>query len=146
MFHWIRTGVGTEGSVRSFLPQHLIHLAVFVGLSLVTASALSILMGAVLMNYMSYYVASLARAGASPWAVALCGWQPWALCRVAAFCILGAVLAEPALGKVHGWKGGRLRDARPYLATAAGLILADWLLKWALAPTWGEVLRRALPS
>src|SRR5687768_10130921 len=32
MFHWIRTGAGSEGSLRLFLPQHLLHLVVFVAL------------------------------------------------------------------------------------------------------------------
>ena len=44
MFAWIRTGVGSEGSPRAFIPQHALHLAAFVALSLVTASALSITM------------------------------------------------------------------------------------------------------
>src|SRR5262245_43111444 len=64
MFRWIRTGEGREGSLGLFLPQHALHLGAFVALSLVSASAASILMGAVLMNYMSFYVASLATAGA----------------------------------------------------------------------------------
>src|SRR5262249_56349221 len=63
MFRWIRTGEGREGSPRLFLPQHLAHLAAFVALSLATASTLSILLGAVLMNFMAFYVASLFRAG-----------------------------------------------------------------------------------
>ena len=46
---------------------------------------------------MSFYVASLARAGVPAWAVVLLGWQPWAICRVAAFCTLwgGPVRAAP---------------------------------------------------
>src|SRR5262245_1609574 len=42
MFAWIHTGVGREGSPRLFVPQHALHLAAFVALSLVTSSALSI--------------------------------------------------------------------------------------------------------
>jgi hypothetical protein len=45
MFAWIRTGAGTEGSPRAFIPQHALHLGAFVVLSLATASALSITMG-----------------------------------------------------------------------------------------------------
>src|SRR5262249_3064514 len=100
MFHWIRTGQGSEGRLALFVPQHLLHLAAFVASSLATASALSISMGSVLMNYMAFYVASLARAGAPAWAVVFLGWQPWALCRVAAFCLLGVVLAEPLLSRL----------------------------------------------
>jgi hypothetical protein len=145
MLSWIRTGSGAEGDVRLFLPQHLVHLAAFVALSLATASAVSILMGAVLMNYMDFYVASLGRAGAPGWAVLFLGWQPWAICRVAAFCVLGVVLAEPLLSRVLRYPYPGLSAARRYLAWAAAGILADWVLKSTLAPAWGAWLRAALP-
>ncbi len=145
MFHWIRSGEGSEASPRLFLPQHLLHLVAFVVLSLASGSTISILLGAVLMNYMDYYVASLARAGAPGWAVVLLGWQPWALCRVAAFSILGAVLAEPLLSRVARYPYAGLRAARPFLVAAAAGILADWVLKAALAPIWGLWLRALLP-
>lgn len=146
MFRWIRTGQGTEGDVRLFLPQHLAHLSAFVVLSLLGASTVSIFMGAVLMNYMDYYVASLARAHVPLGTVIAFGWQPWAVCRVAAFCVLGAVLAEPLLCRLMRYEYRGLRAARPYLLWAAAGIVADWVLKAALAPTWGDVLRRALPG
>jgi hypothetical protein len=145
MFRWIRTGEGSEGDIRLFLPQHLGHLAAFVALSLATASAASIVLGAVLMNYMDFYVASLARAGTPAWAVVLLGWQPWAICRVAAFCTLGAVLAEPLLSRLARYPYGGLAGARPYLLAAAAGVLADWILKAALAPAWGARLRGLLP-
>jgi hypothetical protein len=145
MFAWIRTGVGSEGSPRLFVPQHALHLAAFVVLSLLTASALSIAMGAVLMNYMGFYVASLARAGAPLWAVVLLGWQPWAIARVAAFSVLGVVLAQPALGRLT--KGvAPMRVSRTLVIAAAALLLADVVLKTLLAPTWGVWLRGVLPT
>jgi len=144
MFLWIRTGIGREGSPRLFVPQHLLHLAGFVALSLATASSLSILLGAVLMNFMAFYVASLARAGAPAWAVVALGWQPWALCRVAAFCTLGVVLAEPLLRR--RFTGLPTKPAHKLLLWAAAGILADWVLKATLAPTWGRWLSRLLPG
>ncbi|MGE0455458.1 MAG: hypothetical protein AB7O37_14860 [Vicinamibacteria bacterium] len=146
MFRWIATGLGSEGDPRLFLPQHVAHLAGFVALSLATASSLSILLGAVLMNYMDYYVASLARAGAPAWAALFLGWQPWAICRVAAFCTLGVVLAEPLLAALGRCARPSLRDLRPWLAAAAAGILADWVLKALLAPMWGLWLRALLPA
>jgi hypothetical protein len=98
------------------------------------------------MNYMSYYVASLHRAGAPAWAAALLGWQPWALCRVAAFCVLGVVLAEPLLSRVKSYPYGGLGAARRYLVAAGAGILADWTLKAVLAPSWGLWLRGLLPA
>jgi hypothetical protein len=144
MFTWILTGIGREGTPRLFLPQHLGHLVGFVVLSLATASALSIALGAVLMNFMSFYVASLARAGVPGWTVVVLGWQPWAICRVAAFCTLGVVLSEPLLSRVLRYPYEGWTAAKPYVALAAAGILADWLLKATLAPTWGVWLRPLL--
>jgi hypothetical protein len=144
MFHWIRTGEGSEGSLRLFLPQHLLHLAGFVLLSLLSASLLSILMGAILMNYMGFYVASLSLAGV-PWAsVVLFGWQPYALCRIAAFATLGAILAEPLLSRVLPYPYAGLAASRRYLMWAGAGILADWIVKAAIAPSWASTLRAHL--
>lgn len=142
MFEWIRTGEGREGTPSLFLPQHVLHLAAFVALSLATASALSLLMGAVMVNSMDFYVASLATSGVPAWAVVFLGWQPWALCRVVAFCTLGVVLAEPLLFRVLG--RARPGGGRRYVLWAAFGIGADCLLKALLAPTWGEWLRAYL--
>jgi hypothetical protein len=144
MFAWIRTGIGSEGSPRRFVPQHALHLAAFVVLSLVTASALSIAMGAVLMNYMGFYVASLARAGAPLWAVVLLGWQPWAIARVAAFSVLGVVLAQPLLRRLKA-TGEPAPSSTPLMTAAGAALLVDVVLKALLAPTWGLWLRRVLP-
>ena len=133
MFHWIRTGEGAEGDPARFLPQHVLHLAAFVAVSLATASAAAMTGGAALMNYMAFYVASLARAGMAAGAVARLGWQPWAICRVAAFVVLGVVLAEPLLSRLARYPHPGLRAARPWLIAAAAGIAADWTLKALLA-------------
>lgn len=145
MFHWIRFGGGTEGNWRLFLPLHIRHLVVFVFVSLLSGSLVSITGGAVLTNYMDGYVAAIHRAGAPLWATVLFGWQPWAICRVAAFCILGVVLAEPVLSRVFRYPAQSWKSVRPWVLIAAGLILADWALKASLAPTWGRVLNSAIP-
>ena len=144
MFAWIRTGAGTEGSPRLFVPQHALHLAAFVALSLATASALSITMGAVLMNYMGFYVASLARAGAPLWAVVLLGWQPWAIARVAAFSVLGVVLAKPLLRRLRP-TAAPAPSSTPLVIAAGAALVVDVMLKALLAPLWGGWLRAVLP-
>jgi energy-converting hydrogenase Eha subunit E len=147
MFRWIRTGVGREGSPRLFLPQHLLHLAAFVAIGLASVSAGSILMGALLMNQMSFYVASLAKAGVPGWAVAFLGWQPWAIARVAAFSTLGVLLAEPLLFRLYPAARARLKGSKgaAYVMAAMSGILLDWFLKALLAPLWGKWLRALLP-
>ncbi|MEO6402393.1 MAG: hypothetical protein ABIP62_10310 [Vicinamibacteria bacterium] len=145
MFHWIRTGEGSEGNWRLFLPLHITHLTGFVIVSLLTGSLVSITGGAILTNYMDGYVASIHRAGAPLWATLFFGWQPWAICRVAAFCILGVLLAEPVLSRVFRYKPQPWSAVRPWLLTAIALIAGDWMLKAAFAPTWGLILRDAIP-
>ena len=144
MLGWIRTGDGAEGSLSLFLPHQLLQLAIFVALSLATASALSIVMGAVLLNYMSFYVASLAEAGAPAWAIVLLGWQPWTISRMVAFCILGVVLAEPLFFRL--FPSGRLKvvGRMPYYVAALTGVVAGWLLQATLAPLWGTWLRALL--
>ena len=146
MLHWIRTGEGSEGRPAQFIPQHVVHLAAFVASSLATASAASMVLGAALMNYMGFYVASLYRAGAPANAVLLLGWQPWAICRVAAFVVLGVVLAEPLLSRVRPYPYDGLRAAAPYVIAAAAGIAADWILKALLAPYWREWLPPSCPD
>ncbi len=138
MMAWLATGEGAEGDIRLFLPIHLQRLAIFVPLSLVSGGALGLLMGAVMLNFMDFFVASYAVAASGvPSALA---WFPWALCRVAAFVILGVVCAEPLvrrLGKVSApLEPGRRR----LLYVAGGLLVADVALKAALAPMWGRFL------
>jgi hypothetical protein len=147
MVDWIRSGRGTESSLSLFLPRQLLQLAVFVALSLATASVLSIVMGAALMNYMSFYVASLFKAGAPAWAVVLLGWQPWTVSRVAAFCTLGVILAEPILFRLFPSAREKLKvvGRMPYYIAALSGILAGWILQAALAPLWGKWLRALLP-
>ena len=147
MFHWIKTGQGREGSPRLFLPQHLLHLAAFVGIGIASVSAGAILMGALLMNQMSFYVAELARAGMPGWGVLLLGWSPWAIARVAAFATLGVVLAEPFFVRVFPAAREKLkaRGRGAYVVAALSGILADWFLKALLAPIWGRWLRSLLP-
>jgi len=147
MFRWIRTGLGREGSPRRFLPQHLLQLAAFVAIGLLTVSAGAILMGALLMNQMSFYVAALAKAGTPAWGVALLGWSPWSIARVAAFATLGVLLAEPFFSRVFPAARGRLKASGrgAYVMAVLSGILADWFLKALLAPAWGRWLRALLP-
>jgi hypothetical protein len=143
MFAWVRTGIGAESEPSRFLPQHLLHGSVFAALSLATGSALSMPMGAVLMNYMGHYVGTLAARSATPLATALLAWPPWALVRVASFVVLGVVLAGPVLGRVFGFAFA-WRDQRRLLAAGLAGLVVDATVKWLLAPWWSEMLRARL--
>ncbi len=147
MFGWIRTGRGAEGNIRLFLPEQLVHLGAFLVVGIGTGSAGGLLMGAVLMNSMSYYVAALAKAGVPPWAVTLLGWQPWTIARGAAFASLGVILAEPLVSLVFPTAKEKLKASTraAYIVAAMSGILTDWFLRFLFAPTWGRWLRALLP-
>jgi hypothetical protein len=143
MFHWIKTGVGAEGNPSQFVPQHLIHFIVFCVLSAISAGFLSLLMGAVLMNYMSFYVGSLITASSDTFKAVLMGWHPWAIIRVASYVMLGVILAEPLICKITK-RDYNYSEVRPYFWTAISGIALDILMKALLAPTWGLMLRRII--
>lgn len=143
MFRFIREGYGRESDPALYVPQHLLHLAAFVVLTVVSGGLLGILLGAVLVGYMSFYVGALAAAGGAPLTACLLGWPPWAVLRVIAFVILGVALSRPVLLAVSrrqvafaGWRS-------MYLA-AGLLLLSDVLLKGLLAPAWAVLLRPCL--
>jgi hypothetical protein len=62
--------------------------------------------------------------------------------RVAAFVTLGVVLGAPVLARVFGFEY-RLRAQVRWMALAVAGLVVDVALKWALAPTWREMLRSA---
>jgi hypothetical protein len=98
---WLETGQGRESDPSRFLPQHALHAAVFVALSLLTASVVSVVFGAILMNYMAYYVSQVVRlTPAHPLLAALLGWHPWSVVRIVSFVTLGVLLAEPLLARI----------------------------------------------
>jgi hypothetical protein len=139
MLAWIATGEGREARPREFLPQHVLHAAVFSGLSLVSGSGLSMPMGAALMNYMGHYAGTLGARASSP-VVAVAAWHPWSLVRVASFVILGVVLAGPLLSRITRrgwrWKG----EALAWLALATAGLVLDVALKAGIAGLWRRLL------
>lgn len=141
MFAWVRTGIGAESDPAQFVPTQLLHAAIFCALSLASASVLSMPMGAVLMNYMGYYVGALAAVSRHPVATALAAWVPWAVIRIASFVVLGVVLAGPVGARLVGFRY-RLRDHLPALAAGFAGLLADITLKAMLAPWWHGMLKR----
>jgi hypothetical protein len=138
MFSWIATGVGRESDWRAFLPQHLVHFGVFAGLCWVSGGYLGLVLGAALMGYMSYFVATFAHAAGRPLLGLLAAWVPWSVVRVAAFVLVGTVLARALLVR-RPWPFDA-RERRLLLFGLAG-IAADLLLKAAMAPVYGLLLR-----
>ena len=145
MFYWIKTGIGAESNPWQFVPQHLLHFIVFCILSVLTASILSLFMGAILMNYMSFYVASVIMASNDKLLASLMGWHPWAILRVASFVLLGVILAEPTICRIKKMDYEYASIRKYYWLALHGLVL-DVILKTLLAPWWSTMLRRIVHS
>lgn len=144
MFGWIATGEGRENEWRSFVPQHTLHLAVFVLLTWLSAGYLGLVLGAALVGYMSYFVGSYAVvATVHPVLGSIAAWVPWSVVRVLAFVLLGCLFARPLLVR-RVWPFGR--DEVRLMALAASGILMDWLIKAAFAPAYGRFLHQMAPG
>jgi hypothetical protein len=135
MFEWLRTGAGPEGDPRQFLPIHATHFAAFCVLSLASAGGLGLLLGSVLMGYMSVYVGAIALAAGSAFPAVLLAWHPWSVLRVVGFVACGIALSMPL-------RVGRL-DALPrrLLAAGFGLVVLDAFVKALLAEPWRGLLK-----
>jgi hypothetical protein len=146
---WIATGEGAESSPSRFIPQHLLHLAIFSALALATAGAAALVMGTVLLGYMSFYVGTLAAAATAcpPALAALIAWNPWSVARVVSFIVLGVVLAEPLVARFARGRhaaASRVPGRSRWLIAGLAGILADIVLKTLLAPAWRGMLASCL--
>jgi hypothetical protein len=143
MFAFIQSGHGRESEPRLYLPQHFVHLGAFILLTVVSGGLMGIALGAVLVNYMSFYVGALAAAGSEPWLAFMLGWPPWAILRVVAYVMLGVALSRPILS-VAARRPIALSCGRFWYLTCFVLLMLDVLLKGLLAPLWSLLLRPCL--
>lgn len=143
MFGWIATGEAPENHPGVFIPQHLLHLAVFLALTWASGGYLGLVLGAALVAYMSYFVGSYAAASGHPWLGAFAAWVPWSVIRVCAFVLLGTLFARPLLVR-RAWPFGR-RELRLMALAALGLA-ADIAIKSLGAPAYGRFLRQMARS
>src|SRR5262249_6391748 len=137
------TGRGTESAPSQFIPLHLRDTAIFVVVTLISAGAGGMAMGAALMNYMGTYVGSLAAASAHPLLTLILAWHPWAVIRIASFVVIGVTLSIPLLSRAAGF-GHDLDESRRLLTWAAAGLIADIVLKALLAPAWQRLLLRVV--
>lgn len=138
MINWAKTGIGKESSPQSFIPFHFLELVIFTALSLFSGSLLSIIMGNFLMNYMSYYVAFLAKEGKTPLLLIL-GWHPWAIVRIIAFVIFGVIFSEFLLSKIFHFNFS-LRESSAYIKIAISLWIIHLVMKITLASHWQMII------
>ena len=140
MFEWVRTGEGEESSPRRFIPVHIRDLVVFSVLAVTTGGIMALFMGAVLLNYMNFYVGALVASAAHPVATAVFAWQPYAVIRVISYIILATVLTEVFFGIVtrHRLRWAALKG---YVIVGVTGVILDIMVKSAAAPLWSKILR-----
>jgi len=139
MFGWITTGIAPENDPRIFIPQHLLHLTVFLILTWASGGYLGLVLGALLVAYMSDFVGSYAAARGHPLAGSFLAWVPWSVVRVCAFVLLGALFSRPLMER-RAWPFERW-EARLILLALAGIVV-DILVKSFFAPSYGIFLRQ----
>ena len=111
---WLETGQGREERAvpvpaAARAPRRRVHVA----LSLLTASVVSVVFGAILMNYMAYYVSQVVRLTSShPLLAALLGWHPWSVVRIVSFVTLESCSRSPFSRGSRAHPGGRRRADR----------------------------------
>lgn len=146
MFDWIRTGRGPEGDPSLFVVPKLREIAVFSTATFASAGFLGLLMGAILLNYMNYYVGNLLLA-AKPGTllqVALLSWQVYAVVRVVGYTLLGVALTRVALQLFRQRRLVVEGEVRRLLAWALALIALDFVLKATLANSVYQPLLKEL--
>jgi hypothetical protein len=99
-------------------------------------------MGAVLLNQMNAYVATLIRAATRTGRVLLLAWNVWSVVRVAAYVVIGAAAAAPLLS-LAGWRVDASAARAMGAAGAVGVVL-DVALKLALSRPCGVALAGAV--
>jgi len=146
MFRWVATGKGPEGDISLFLAPKIRELVVFSAAAAATLGFAALLMGAILLDYMNYYVGSLILA-AKPGAalqVALLAWPIYAILRVPGYVFLATALTRIVYVAVKEKKVVVEPQSRKLLLYAAVLIALDFVLKSTIANAFYQPLLKSL--
>jgi hypothetical protein len=142
MLAWLQTGDGPASHPAATVRQHLREAVWFTAAAMASANFASIVMGAILLNTMNAYVATLLRAATRTGRVLLLAWNVWSAVRVAAYVMIGTSASAPLL-RIVGWRGDTSAVATLAVVGASGLVL-DLALKLVLSRAWGRALAGAV--
>lgn len=148
MFLWIRTGYGPEGDPSLFMIPKIREIIIFSLAGLLTVGFLGLLMGAMLLNYMNYYVGALllhAKPGAF-FTVALLSWPIYAILRVPGYVFLGTVLTRISYVFLKERKLVLEPESKKLLLYAAILITLDFILKAIVANAFYQPMLKQLTN
>ena len=142
MLEWLETGIGPERRPAATVASHLREAIWYTAAAMATANLASLAMGALLLNEMNAYVATLLRAAKRTGTVLLFAWNVWSVVRVASYVSIGAAAATPLL-RLFGW-GVDTSRVRVLALTGAIGVVVDLVLKLALSRPCGRALAAAV--
>ncbi len=142
MLDWLKSGNGPESNPLATVRSHARELALYLGAAVASANFLSIALGAVLLNFMNAYVASVLRAARRRVVVAALAWNVWSVARVAAYVVLGAAAAD-VLGRFVGLPPAEGGVGTLWLLGGIGVVV-DLVLKLVLSKPCGRALAGAV--
>ncbi len=142
MLAWLESGSGPEKRIAATAAAHLREVIWYTAAAIATANFASLAMGAVLLNEMNAYVATLLRAARRTGIVILLAWNVWSVVRVSAYVLIGAAAAAPVL-RLSGWSVDPGAVRAMALAGAIGVVV-DLVLKLALSRPCGRLLALAI--
>lgn len=148
MFLWVKTGYGPEGDPSLFMIPKIREIIIFSLAALATIGFLGLLMGAILLNYMNYYVGALLL-HANPGAlltVALLSWPVYAILRVPGYVFLGTALTRISYAFIKERKLVLEPEAKRLLIYASVLIALDFVLKATVANTFYQPMLKQLTN
>jgi len=142
MLAWLETGRGPETRPLETAGRHLREAVWYTAAAIATANYGSIAMGAMLLNEMNAYVATLLRAATRTGRVLLLAWNVWSVVRVGAYVLIGAAAAAPLM-QLLGWRvdARAARDLAVYGTIGA---VVDLVLKLALSRPCGRLIASAI--
>ncbi len=148
MFAWVATGRGAEGDINIFLVPKIRELVIFSVAAFATLGFAALLMGAVLLDYMNYYVGNLILA-AKPGAalqVALLAWPVYAILRVPGYVFLATALTRIALVALKEHRFSLEPETKKLLLYATILIALDFILKATVANAFYQPMLKSLTN
>ncbi len=134
MLHWIYTGQGAEGDPHLFLKPKFIELGAFISLTSLTGGFAGLFLGSYLLNYMNFYVGTLATmvSGVKLPLLLVFSWPIYAILRVIGYVNLGVYFSVPLLRLVR-LVHLKERDVREHLIVGLTLVAFDFILKATIA-------------
>lgn len=146
MFKWVATGIGPEGNPSLFLVPKVKELIIFSAAAAATLGFAALLMGAILLDYMNFYVGSLilaAKPGAAPLVAAL-AWPIYAILRVPGYVFLATALTRIVYVALKERRLAVEEETRRLLLYAAVLIALDFVLKATVANAFYQPMLKEL--